>query len=76
MIKKTTLRDFGGRIQGYIEENTTTGEKIGRDFYGRIVGYYNPKQDVTTDFYRRIIGRGDMLASLVITENNKNLSRK
>ncbi len=59
MIKdKVTIRDFTGKIIGFIETDTL-GNKIVRDFYGRIVGKYDKKTDTTRDFYGRIIARGD-----------------
>lgn len=59
-----TIRDFYGRVLGYIETESN-GDKTVRDFYHVILGYYNKRQDVTTDFYRRIIGRGDMSSALI-----------
>lgn len=68
-----TLRDFYGRIIGYIETDTKTGNKTGRDFYRRIVGYYDKNLNVTKDFYQRIVGRGDILTSLITkSERGKN----
>ena len=39
-MTKTEIRDFYGRIIGWVETDEVTGDKTGRDFYGRIVGYY------------------------------------
>ena len=58
------LRDFSGRIIGYIEDKSD-GDQIGRDFYGKIVGYWDKKLNVTRDYYQRIVGRGNMLSSLI-----------
>lgn len=58
------LKDFAGRIIGYIE-TSPNGDKVGKDFYRRIVGYYEAKSNTTKDFYRRVVGRGDMLSALV-----------
>lgn len=58
------LKDFGGRIVGYIE-TFPNGDKVGKDFYRRIVGYYEVSSNTTKDFYRRVVGRGDMLSALV-----------
>lgn len=66
-----TLRDFYGRIIGYIETDERTGDKVARDFYRRIVGYYSKKDNTTRDFYRRILGKGDILAALIMAENSK-----
>lgn len=59
-----TIRDFSGKILGYIETDSS-GNKTVRDFYRKILGYYDSKQDVTRDFYRRIIGRGDLAVGLL-----------
>lgn len=64
-ITKMTIRDFGGTILGYIEIDDRTGNKTVRDFYNRILGYYDAAQNVTTDFYRRIVARGDASGSLI-----------
>ena len=78
MSKKQTerLRNFYQQTIGYIETDTETGNKVGMDFYKRIVGYYNKKLDVTMDFYKRIVGRGDILASLISEANNKSDAKK
>ena len=67
-----TIRDFNGRILGYIETDSITNDQIGRDFYNVIVGYYDAKQKVTRDFYRRIVGRGNILASLIMRAAEEN----
>ena len=36
--KKETIRQFNGKIVGYIETNSKTNEGQARDFYGRIIG--------------------------------------
>ena len=59
------------RILGYIETKPN-GDKIGKDSYRRIVGYYEAKTDVTKDFYRRIVAHGDVLSSLIVEANSKN----
>lgn len=58
------LKDFQNRIVGYIETKPN-GDKIGKDFQRRIVGYYEKSSNTTKDFQRRIVARGDALASLV-----------
>jgi len=65
MGQKIPLKDFYSRIIGYIEEKPN-GDKIGYDFYNRIVGYYRKDLNVTQDYYRRIVARGDMLSGLVL----------
>lgn len=71
MIDTHIVKDFYGRIIGYIETDSITGNKVGKDFYKRIVGYYEKKANVTKDFYRRIVARGDALSSLIVEANNR-----
>lgn len=59
-----TIREYSGLIVGYIETKSN-GDKVGYDYYRRIVGYYDAGSKVTTDFYRRIVARGDILSALV-----------
>lgn len=40
-------------------------EEIIRDFYNRILGYYIASRDVTTDFYRRTIAKGNAVGMLL-----------
>ena len=68
---KETIKDINNRILGYVETDSITGDKTFRDFYGRILGYYFKKEDITRDFYRRPISRGDTGISLIIMENKK-----
>jgi len=69
---RETIRQFNGKIVGYIETNSKTGEAQARDFYGRIIGFYDPTyakfrggNGCTRDFYGRIIGYGNMLHGIV-----------
>lgn len=63
-MSEEIIKDFGGRIIGYIETKPN-GDKIGKDFYRRIVGYYEKSSNTTKDFYRRVVARGDALSGLV-----------
>ena len=60
---RTTIRDFYGKIIGYIDIETN-GDKIVRDFYGKILGRYDKKFDVTRDFYGKILAQGDQSSML------------
>lgn len=62
------IKDFYNRIIGYIETKAN-GDKIGYDFYLRIVGYYEKSSNLTKDFYRRVVGKGDMLTALIVSAN-------
>lgn len=63
-MDKQTIRDFSGKIIGFIETDSR-GNKTVRDFYMRVLGYYDKSLDVTTDFYHRVIARGDCCGMLL-----------
>ena len=64
---KLVIRDFGGKIIGYIyvKEN---GDKTVKNFYGKILGYYYAERDVTTNFYGKILARGDIASALLFSD--------
>ena len=65
MIKdKQTIREFSGKIIGYIETDER-GNKTVRDFYGKILGRYEKGTDTTRDFYGKILARGDQSSMLL-----------
>ena len=68
-MRTTEIRDFYGKILGYIEEESN-GNKTAKNFYRQILGTYNAKENVTKDFYGRIVSRGDTTQSLVYNNNN------
>jgi hypothetical protein len=70
MAREEYIREFGGAILGRIKTDDN-GDKTAYDFYGRILGYYKKKYDHTTDFYGRIIARGDAAVSLIYQAKNK-----
>ena len=59
-----TLKDASYRIIGYIDTRSD-GAQTGKDAQYRIVGYYDPKSNNTKDGQYRIVGHGNLLASLV-----------
>ena len=65
MKEKVAIREWSGKIIGWLETDTITGNKILRDFYGKILGTYDKKLDLTRDFYGRMIARGDQLSMLL-----------
>lgn len=71
MIKREPVRDFYKKILGYVDTDTVTGKKTIRTFGMKIVGYYDPKTNVTRDFYKRIVGTGDLTMMLLQQEINK-----
>ena len=69
-MQKDTIRDFYGRILGYIETDNK-GNKIVRNFYNQILGYYDKANNVTRDFYKKIVARGDQASGLLYIDKNK-----
>ena len=65
MINKEPVKDWRGKILGFIETDTSTQNKILRDFYGRILGKYNKRLNITQDFYGRQVAKGDQLLILL-----------
>lgn len=63
-LTKILLRDYQGKIIGRIEVSPN-GKKTLIDFYGKILGTYDPKTNITKDFYGYIVGRGDCLTMLL-----------
>ena len=65
MIVREPVKDWRGRILGFIETDTQTGNKKVKDFYGKIKGKYNKRLDITQDFYGRKVSNGDQLLRLL-----------
>ncbi len=63
-MAREAVKDWRGRILGWVETRSN-GEKVLKDFYGKILGFYKPDLDVTTDFYGRHVGKGDILMTLL-----------
>lgn len=57
---KEPIREFGGRIIGWLESDGSGKQQI-RDFGGRILGSYDPHENVTREFGGRIVGQGNLL---------------
>lgn len=66
-MNQEILRDFYGKIIGYIETDNI-GNKTIRDKYRKILGYYDKRANVTRDFYRRIVGKGDQSSILFLKD--------
>ena len=65
MLTKEKVRDWTGKIIGFIETDNVTGNKVAKDFYGRILGRYIKRYDATQDFYGKLVGRGDATVGLI-----------
>ena len=63
-MNKRELRDASGRLLGIVRE-TISGKFEARDTSGRLRGTYNSKTNETRDPSGRLIGKGDLLSSLI-----------
>ncbi len=59
------LRDRSGKLLGRIHEKGD-GKQEGRDPSGRLKGTYDPKSNETRDPSGSLVGRGNMLSSLIL----------
>ena len=69
IISKEPIREFGGKIMGFIETDKDGNQQV-RDFYGRILGTYDKKMNVTRDFYGRILTQGNTVLGLLYKKIN------
>lgn len=67
MIQRDKIKDWRGKIIGFIDTDTITGNKIIRDFYGKQLGRYNKKLNITQDFYGRQVAKGDRIMMFLNT---------
>lgn len=62
------IKNFWGKIVATIKERDD-GKIYIYDFYGKILGWYDPKANrgkgVTYDFWGKIVAEGDALTSLI-----------
>lgn len=65
MIERDKVKDYTGKIIGFIDYDTFTGDKVVRDFYGRILGRYRKRLNITQDFYGRTVAKGDRVMMLL-----------
>lgn len=64
MPQGTPLKDFRGRIRGYIDTKPN-GDKWVYSWEGRLLGKYLKNVDQTRDWYGHVIAKGDAAASLI-----------
>lgn len=65
MIERDKIKNWQGRIIGFVDTDTVTGNKVVRDFYGKILGKYNKRLNITQDFYGRQVAKGDRVLMLI-----------
>ena len=63
-MERITLKDSRFRTIGYVDI-APNGDKTLRNEKFQILGYYKANQDVTKDAKFMIVGRGDILTSLL-----------
>ena len=63
-MAKEPIKDWQGKILGFVESDSS-GNKVLRDFYGKILGKYNCSLNITQDFYGRTVAKGDCLMTLL-----------
>lgn len=68
MIQRERIKDWTGKLIGFIDTDPE-GNKVIRDFYGRIKGKYNKRLNITQDFYGRTVAKGDQSAMMLTYEN-------
>lgn len=65
MLQRDRIKDWQGRIIGIVDTDTVTGNKIIKDFSGKILGKYDKRSNTTRDFYGRVVAKGDNLSMLL-----------
>ena len=63
-VERITLKNDRFQIIGYVDLSPN-GDKVLRNEKFQILGYYKKQQNVTKDAQFRIVGRGDILTSLL-----------
>ena len=63
-MAKQYLKDGKGRILGWIEDSVN-GKMYIRDWLGHICGWYKTASNTTYDKFGRLVGRGNLLISLL-----------
>jgi len=66
------LRDRNNRYIGKIRQ-LNDGRFEGRDVHNLLRGYYDPKRNETRDMHGRIIGKGNLLATLIVDVDMKHI---
>ena len=64
LVSKDKIKDHTGRIVGWIETDHL-GNKVAKDFYGRVKGRYFKMPNLTKDFYGKIVAQGDATVGLL-----------
>ncbi len=63
MAQRQELRDFSGRLLGWLERSC--GRLEARDYSGRLRGWHDERANETRDYTGRRVGQGNLLAALI-----------
>lgn len=58
------IKDWRGKVIGFVEEDHI-GNKVIRDYQGRVLGKYNKSLNVTQDFHGHQVAKGDCVMMLL-----------
>lgn len=64
-MKKIEIRSFGGKILGWIEEESN-GNKKAIGFGGKLLGIYDKSSNTTRTFGGKIIAFGDVVSGFLL----------
>jgi len=63
-LKRETVKDRDGGTIGYVE-TCSDGRTKATDRDNRMLGYFDPRRNVTTELDNRILARANVLSGLV-----------
>lgn len=64
LVSTERIQDWRGKVIGKIDLYNN-GDKVVKDFYGRIKGKYIKSTNTTMDFYGRKVAKGDQCGLLL-----------
>lgn len=64
VISKEPIREFNGKIMGWLETDRDGNQQV-RDFYGKVLGTFDKRMNVTRDFYGKILTQGNTCLGLL-----------
>ena len=76
MASENYIREFSGQIIGIIETDEKTGDLTARAWPSRqIVGFYRKKYDYTTDFYGKVVAKGNSVVNLIYEDRERRITK-
>ena len=64
MSNQKAIRNGTGRVLGYILTESN-GRQVAQNEYGNILGYYDPKLDITQNVFGRKVSEGNTLVQFI-----------